>query len=363
MYLELLIVISLFIWLILLTLWGNFWLSNQRLETEIEQLDSYPPVCAIIPARNEAMVIESSLKSLLEQDYPGLFQIILVDDQSQDETATLGENLAKTLNQQQKLAIISGQPLPLGWTGKLWAMEQGVRYAQANYPDTVYFLVTDADIQHGVNTLTQLVNQAETKGLALVSLMVKLRCHSFWEKVLIPAFVFFFQQLYPFPWVNQPQRSTAAAAGGCILIKRDTLTEIGGIEILRDALIDDCTLAQAVKSPSRPIWLGLGETSISLRPYDSLDTIWDMVARTAYTQLNYSPWLLMGTVLGMILVYLLPPIGLVTGIVGGDKLLVMLSLTTWLLMAVAYLPTVQLYQGSPWRALSLPAIACLYTIL
>ena len=354
--------LSLLIWVILLTLWGNFWLCNQRLESQ-QQLESYPSVCGIIPARNEAEVIAKSVKSLLLQDYPGSLQVILVDDQSQDETGAIAKNMAKTLNQEERLTVINGQPLPVGWTGKLWAMEQGVNYAMVNYPEIKYFLFTDGDIEHGVNTLRELVNQAETKDLALVSLMVKLRCQSFWEKLLIPAFVFFFQQLYPFAWVNQPHRSTAAAAGGCILLKRETLTEIGGIGILKDALIDDCTLAQKIKSSQRPIWLGLTETSLSLRPYDSLQKIWDMVARTAYTQLNYSPWLLMGTVIGMIIVYLLPPIGVIIGSIAKDKVLIIFSVITWLLMAVAYLPTIKLYQGSFWRAFSLPVIAFLYTLM
>ncbi|TVQ45920.1 MAG: glycosyltransferase [Gloeocapsa sp. DLM2.Bin57] len=357
-----LVCLSLLIWVILLTLWGNFWLCNQRLDSH-QQLESYPTVCGIIPARNEAEVIESSLQSLLLQNYPSCLRIVLIDDQSQDNTGNLAQNLAKTLNQEERLTVISGQPLPIGWTGKLWAMEQGINYAMINYPEVEYFFFTDADIQHGVNTLTELVNQAKSRDLALVSLMVKLRCESFWEKLLIPAFVFFFQQLYPFPWVNQPKRSMAAAAGGCILLKRETLTEIGGIGVLKDALIDDCTLAQKVKSRQYPIWLGLTETSLSLRPYDSLQTIWDMVARTAYTQLNYSGWLLVGTVVGMIIVYLLPPIGLILGIVAKDKVLIIFSVITWLLMAVAYLPTVKLYQGSFWRAFSLPVIAFLYTLM
>jgi len=363
MYLELITCISLLIWLTLVIGWGRFWWCDQRLENNNHQLEFYPRISAIIPARNEATVIKSSIQSLLEQDYPGTLQIILVDDQSQDQTATLAQNIAKTLNQQQRLDIISGKPLPSGWTGKLWAMEQGVQYVIDNYPDTQYILFTDADIAHGKHTLTQLVNQAETQGLALVSLMVKLRCDSFWEKFLIPAFVFFFQKLYPFPWVNNPNRSTAAAAGGCILIKKDTLTEIGGVSILKNALIDDCSLAQAVKSPERSIWLGLTETSVSLRPYDTLTTIWDMVARTAYTQLNYSPWLLIGTLLGMSIIYLLPPISFVVAIVQDNQLLIILSLITWLLMSVAYLPTIKLYNCSPWRAITLPAIATLYTLM
>jgi hopene-associated glycosyltransferase HpnB len=355
--------ISLVSWLVMLLFWGNFWRCDQQIEANSTQLEKYPEICAIIPARNEAEVIEKSLKSLLEQKYLGNLKVILIDDQSEDKTAILAENLAQELQQQEKLKIITGKTLPSGWTGKLWAMEQGINYALEKYPDTSYFLFTDADIQHGVETLNQLVTKAETEKLALVSLMVKLRCESFWEKLLIPAFIFFFQKLYPFPWVNNPHRNTAAAAGGCILIRKDTLEEIGGIGILRDALIDDCTLAATVKSPQRPIWLGLTETSISLRPYNSLDTIWDMIARTAYTQLNYSPLLLLGTVIVMSLIYLLPPVALIIGLIVKNPLLVLLSFVTWLLITVTYYPTIKLYKLPFWRAFSLPLNAFLYTLM
>ncbi|ELR98684.1 glycosyltransferase [Gloeocapsa sp. PCC 73106] len=359
MYLELLIVTSLVIWLILLSAWGKFWRCDQRLEDFGEKLSVLPGVCAIIPARNEAAVIETSLKSLLNQQYSGSLKIILVDDQSEDETAVL----ARALNQPQRLAVITGQPLPSGWTGKLWAMQQGINYAETNYPEIAYYLFTDADIEHGPENLRQLVDKAETEKISLVSLMVKLRCESFWEKLLVPAFVFFFQKLYPFAWVNDPRRSTAAAAGGCILIERQTLQEIGGIKILRDALIDDCTLAQAVKSPHRKIWLGLTESTLSLRPYDSLTTLWDMVARTAYTQLNYSLWLLIGTAIAMGIIYLVPPVSIIIGLIQGNQTILILGLLTWLLMCVAYIPTLRLYNCSPWRSLSLPYIAFLYTLM
>jgi hopene-associated glycosyltransferase HpnB len=206
----------------------------------------YPFICAIIPARNEADLLPVTLRSLLTQDYPNL-RIILVDDHSTDGTAEVAQQTAQALEQSSKLTVISAEPLPAGWTGKLWAMEQGIRHTQtlASQPD--YFLLTDADIEHHPEKLSQLVTKAQADDLDLVSLMVLLRCKSTWEKLLIPAFVFFFQKLYPFRWANDPNRKLAAAAGGCILIRREALTQIGGLQILRQALIDDCSLAQAVK--------------------------------------------------------------------------------------------------------------------
>ena len=287
--------LSLAIWLFLLLFWGGFWQANQRIDHHREQLEVYPTVWAVIPARNEEEAIAFCMTSLLSQNYPGKFSILLVDDNSSDRTSEIALETAEQLGKKENLTIISGKPLAEGWKGKLWAMHQGVEYISAETPD--YILFTDGDIQHDLDNLTQLVTKAEKEDLDLVSLMVLLRCDSFWEKLLIPAFVFFFQKLYPFSWVNDPRKSMAAAAGGCILISNQALQGIGGITAIKDALIDDCTLAQAVKSGGNSIWLGLSETTISLRGYDDLKVIWDTIARTAYTQLNYSPLLLVGTIL------------------------------------------------------------------
>ena len=360
--------LSLIIWIFLLLFWGQFWQANQRLEINNIDLTSYPSVCAIIPARNEADVLPVSLKSLLNQDYSGQFSIILIDDQSTDKTGEVAQEIANHLNQSDRLKVIQGKPLPIGWSGKLWAMEQGIQTAKNQGLSTDYFLFTDADIEHHSTNLKELVTKAENENLALTSLMVLLRCDSFWEKFLIPAFVFFFQKLYPFPWVNNPQNKMAAAAGGCILIKRDRLEEIGSIPSLREALIDDCTLAQKIKGLSAPgnptaIWLGLTEKTKSLRPYDSLNTIWNMIARTAYTQLNYSPLLLLGTILGMSLVYLAAPVILLFGCYLESRNLIIVSSLTWFLMAIAYLPTLRLYKLSPLWSLSLPIIALFYNLM
>ncbi|PMB11787.1 glycosyl transferase family 2, partial [Fischerella thermalis CCMEE 5273] len=236
------VIVSLLIWIGLLTLWGQFWQTDQQLEVTETHLEKLPSVCAVIPARNEADLLPKTLRSLLCQNYPGSFTIFLVDDHSTDGTAEVAQQTAQALNKNQQLHVITAQALPPGWSGKLWAMEQGINKATTILePD--YLLLTDADIEHDPVNLRQLVAKAEQENLDLVSLMVRLRCENFWEKLLIPAFVFFFQKLYPFRWVNDPQKSTAAAAGGCILIRTAALKRIGGLQVIRQALIDDCALA------------------------------------------------------------------------------------------------------------------------
>ncbi len=363
--------VSLIIWLYLLLFRGQFWRSNHKIDPEEISLTTYPSVCAVIPARNEADVLPISLKSLLNQDYSGDFQIILVDDQSDDGTEEVAQELAINCHQTERLTVISGQPLPPGWSGKLWAMEQGIAYIKEKNLQSDYILFTDADIEHHQTNLRELVGKSQQENLAMTSLMVSLRCQSIWEQFLIPAFVFFFEKLYPFSWVNNPNHKMAAAAGGCILIRLNILEQVGGLEIVRQALIDDCSLAAAVKSKLQEtpentpqgIWLGLSEKTRSLRPYDSLKSIWNMVARTAYTQLNYSPLLLLGTIMGLTLVYLVPPISLIWGLVMGKGLIASLGGITWLLMAISYLPTLFLYKTSPLWSISLPAIALLYLLM
>ncbi|MDZ8185610.1 MAG: glycosyltransferase [Nostoc sp. ChiSLP02] len=382
-----LMLLSLTIWLGLLCFWGHFWRLDQQLEVETLYTTSLPVICAVVPARNEAELLPISLRSLLLQDYPGSLDVFLVDDRSTDGTANFAEGVAYALGKSQQLHIISGESLPPGWSGKLWAVEQGINSASLLAPD--YYFLTDADIQHDVSNLQRLIAKAEQENLDLVSVMVRLRCESFWEKLLIPAFVFFFQKLYPFRWVNNPKHPIAAAAGGSILIRRAALERIGGIQTIRQALIDDCALAGAVKrgtgdwrlgtrkeffqspipNPQSPItstgriWLGLSTLTRSLRPYNSLATIWDMVARTAYTQLNYSPLLLLGTLVGMSLIYLVPPLGVILGVIWGNWAILFTALFSWLLMTWAYYPTIRFYKCSFWLAFSLPAIAFLYTLM
>lgn len=369
--------LSLAIWIGLLCFRGQFWQADQRLSSNLSELETWPSVCAVIPARNEADLLPITLRSLLVQDYPGSFTVILVDDQSTDGTADIARQVAHELGKSSQLSVCSTSPLPPGWSGKLWALEQGVRQAHSTGEVTSsrqppdYLLLTDADIEHDVTSLRRLIVKAKQDDLDLVSLMVLLRCQGFWEKFLIPAFVFFFQKVYPFRWVNDSTNSTAAAAGGCSLVYREALTRIGGIEAVRQALIDDCALAQAIKSTGQQIqpkargriWLGLTSSIHSLRPYSSLATIWEMVARTAFTQLNYSLLLLLGALAGMTLVYIVPPVAAILGGLTGSWLVAATGLCGWLLMSWAYLPTLQLYRCSPAWAFSLPAIAFLYTLM
>ncbi|BAY60223.1 family 2 glycosyl transferase [Calothrix brevissima NIES-22] len=358
-------VFSLVIWIGLLTLRGQFWRCDRQLEVAEIPLSSLPRICAVIPARNEADLLPISLRSLLLQDYPGDLNVFLVDDRSNDGTADFAQGVAYALNKPNQLHIISGKSLPPGWSGKLWAVEQGIQLATDFAPD--YFLLTDADIEHDVSSLRRLVAKAEQEDLDMVSVMVRLRCQSFWEQLLIPAFVFFFQKLYPFRWVNNPKNPTAAAAGGSILIRTAALEKIGGIGAIKQALIDDCALAKAVKGYGGQgegrIWLGLSALTRSLRPYPNLETIWQMVARTAYTQLNYSPVLLVGTVLAMTLIYLIPPLATIFGLLIFNWAIALLGLSAWLLMSVAYYPTIRFYKCPPWLTFCLPAIAFLYTLM
>ena len=361
-------VLSLAVWVGLLYFRGQFWRTDQRLDNQVTELQKLSSICAIIPARNEASLLPVTLRSLLQQDYPGSLTTILVDDHSDDATATVAQSIAEASDKPWQLHVLAAQALPPGWTGKLWAIEQGIRQAQTLTPPPDYFLLTDADIEHDAGNLRQLVAKAQQEDLDLVSLMVRLRCETFWEQLLIPAFVFFFQKLYPFRWVNDPSKAIAAAAGGCILISREALIRSGGIQVVRQALIDDCALAHAVKSSGQPsgkgrIWLGLSNSTRSLRPYPSLATIWEMVARTAFTQLNYSPLLLLGTLIGMILVYVVPPVSAVLGVLTGSWLVAIAGLSTWLLMTYAYLPTICFYRCSPLLAFCLPIIAFFYTLM
>ena len=347
--------VALAIWIHLLLGRGRFWTGSVRDDRDpIGAIASrWPGVVAVVPARNEAEVIADSVGTLLRQDYPGPFSVILVDDDSSDATLAVARGLASSAPDQ--LVIVPGAKLPAGWTGKLWAVSQGIVRALQAPARPEYLLLTDADIGHAPDTLRSLVRRAEAGELALVSLMAKLRCSSLAERALVPAFIFFFQMLYPFAWVNNPRNEIAAAAGGCMLIRTDALLRIGGIAAIRDALIDDCALAKAFKRHG-PIWLALSSRVRSIRSYASLAEIRAMVVRSAYAQLRYSPLLLAGTVVGLALTYLAPVA--LTFFAGG--LAQYLGLVVWLMMAFAFKPTLRLYRMSALWGLALPAIAAIY---
>ncbi|HEX7759233.1 MAG TPA: glycosyltransferase [Caulobacteraceae bacterium] len=341
-------------WIYLLAFRGLFWLARETDEADTPpEPAAWPAVVAVVPARNEADVVARSVGSLLAQDYPGDFKVILMDDASDDGTADAAR-AAAALGKTDRLEVITGAPLPAGWTGKLWAVSQGVAKAQETAP--TYVLLTDADIAHTPDNLRALVSRAEAGRLVLVSLMAKLCVETWPERLLIPAFVFFFEMLYPFAWVNTPGSKTAAAAGGCMLARRDALAAAGGIEAIRTAIIDDCALA-ATLAKQGPIWLGLTDRARSLRPYRSLGEIGRMVSRSAYAQLNYSPWLLAGTLIGMALVYLAAP--LLT--LFADGLPRWLGLAAWTAMAISFQPMLNFYRRSPLWGFALPLIGALYS--
>ncbi|MGA7323443.1 MAG: glycosyltransferase [Rhodomicrobium sp.] len=350
--------IGLAAWFYLLLARGGFWRANILDDGErLPEPSDWPHVTAVIPARNEADAIPRSLPSLLTQDYPHRFTTILVDDQSSDGTAAAATSAAEAAGAANRLQVLSGQPLPKGWTGKLWAVNQGVLEAAKLARPPRYLLLTDADIAYDPGVVRRLVMRAEAGQLALASLMVKLRCESFAERLLIPAFVFFFQMLYPFAWVNRRNSAVAAAAGGCMLVRREALERSGGIGAIRSSLIDDCALARNMKRQG-PIWLGLTDSARSLRPYPRFDDIRQMVARSAYDQLNYSPLLLAGTVIAMTMAYILPPALALRG-AGYAQAMGWLG---WLLMTVAYVPIVRFYRLSPLWALALPVASGLYML-
>ena len=343
------------IWLYLLVGRGLFWLGRERDDGTAAGQGPWPPVMAVIPARDEADCVGDTVASLLRQDYPGEFRVILVDDQSRDGTARVAGDAAATRGAADRLTVISGRSLPAGWTGKLWAQSQGVEAAEAAAQQPEYILFTDADIVYVPDELRKLVARARSGGTVLTSLMAKLRCESFAERMFVPAFIFFFQMLYPFAWANNPRSSTAAAAGGCMLVRRETLRAAGGMASIRNALIDDCALAKRLKAHG-PIWIGLTDGVRSVRAYPAVEDIRKMVSRTAYAQLQYSPLILLGTVLGLAVTYLFPV--LLTVFASG--LAQILGLTAWLLMALAFQPILRFYRVSPLWGVALPAIAATY---
>jgi hopene-associated glycosyltransferase HpnB len=349
-------------WLYLVFGHGRFWRGDQRLGADLPEPRSWPSVCAVVPARNEADVIERSLGSLLDQRYPGRLRVVLVDDHSEDGTGDAARRLAASHAKGDRLRVARSEPLPAGWVGKMWAVHTGVSHAAEHAPDAELLLLTDADVVHHPDNLERLVRKAESGRLDLVSLMVRLHCRSGWERLLVPAFVYFFQKLYPFPLINDPRSRVAGAAGGCMLVRADALARAGGIEAVRDAIIDDCTLGALLKRGG-PVWVGLSADEESVRPYAGLRDIWDMVARSAYTQLRYSPLLLVGTLAGLALLYLAPPFAALAWPWHGSGFAAACGAAAWALMAWSYQPTLRLYGLPAAFGLALPLAGALYAAM
>jgi hopene-associated glycosyltransferase HpnB len=369
-------------WVYLVAAHGSFWRTGQRLpprrSAATDGRPAWPAVVAVVPARNEADSLPGTLPALLAQEYPGEFRVLLVDDRSDDGTAAvaaeLGEKAARDGG--APLTVVSGQPRPDGWAGKVWAMAQGLAAAGPETGATTttrpaYVLFTDADITWAPTALRDLVQAAEDDDRALVSQMALLRAETAWERVIVPAFVYFFAQLYPFKKVNDPKSRTSAGAGGCMLIAAEALERAGGLEPMRDALIDDVALGTLLKKDGNRIWLGLTTDIRSDRPYPSLASLWHMIARSAYVQLRYNPALLAGTLIGLLLLYAAPPAGVIAALIAvavgstGTAVAVtgIAGLLGWTLMTASYLPMLRFYRLSPLRAPALPLIALMYAAM
>jgi len=356
-------------WILLVGIWGFFWRPQPRLEPPASPAAAgpAPSVVAVIPARDEADILPEALPTVLRQAYPGPLRVILVDDRSEDGTGEVAASLARAAGEKLagRLEVIVGSPRPAGWSGKVWAMQQGV--AAAGAADFYWF--TDADIAHEPWVLVALVGLAEADRVDLVSTMATLRVISGWDRLLVPAFVYFFAKLYPFRFVRDRRRRTAGAAGGCMLVRRTGLEQAGGLFAIRSAWIDDCALARRVKRAGGGLWLGFSSGVRSLRGYGSLAGLWEMVARSAYTQLRHSPAMLVGTVFGMAFLYLSAPAACLAGLIaaaagtGGGAVLAGIGAAAWGLMAGSFIPLLHHHGVSGWLAPLLPVAGALYTAM
>ena len=354
---------ALAIWLYLIFGRAGFWRADVRLARETPAPPAWPEVVAIVPARNEADVVGNSLAGLFAQDYPGRLSVILVDDASTDGTAEAARAAAAArAHSDIAFEVVTGSGPEPGRTGKLWALEQGLRRAEVWAPEARFLWFSDADVFHGPDTLRRLVAKGMCESRDLVSLMVRLHCEGLWERLLIPAFVFFFQMLYPFAATADPNSRIAGAAGGCLLVRRAALARAGGLARFRGDLIDDCALAAAVKRAGGRLWLGLGEDSRSLRPYGGFKGIWALIIRGAYSQLRFSPWLLIGTVFGMVVTYVVPPLAVGAGALVSWGAAPSLGLVVWGLMSMSYRPTLAYYRQPWYMTPLLPLIAMIYML-
>jgi hopene-associated glycosyltransferase HpnB len=349
--------ISLAIWIYLVFARGWFWRLRafDNDQTIVVPLNRWPRITAVVPARNEAETIGRAVAALVRQDYPGEFSIVVADDHSEDGTAELARRAGAECGASERVSICTAAPLPAGWTGKLWALNEGVTQAAREAPEFYWF--TDADVVHAPDTLGRLAARAESNKLDLASLMVMLQTRTLPERALIPAFLYFFLKLYPPSWTADADARTAGAAGGCILLRRSALERIGGLARIRGEVIDDCALARAVKKSGERAWMGLTHRSVSLRGYGSFGQIRDMIARTAFTQLRYSVLALLGTLVVMFFTYIAP----VVVFFARDSIARILGAAAWALMSVSFLPTVRFYRLTPFWAPLLPLAAIFYS--
>jgi len=359
--------LSLLIWLYLALFHHGFWRRREFLPPIKADID-WPDVTSLTPARNEEAVISRSLNSLLLQDYTGGYKAVLINDNSDDNTLPEAhsaiEQAQRSSNHAHSLKILQAPPLKSGWSGKLWALHNGFKSIseditpESPLPD--YYWLSDADITHAPDTLARLVTLARQNDLAMTSLMVTLNCKTKWEALIIPAFIYYFQMLYPFAATANPKSHFAGGAGGCILLRRDAVEAIGGIKAIKDTLIDDCALAAAIKGKGYNIWLGHGTDSYSIRQSAGLQDLWKMVTRTAFMQLNFSYLRLFGTILGMFVMYALPVIAVIYGAILANFTLALLGAITWIIIAVTYIPTIRAYGRPAAASLLMPFTAHLF---
>lgn len=354
MALTLISAIPLGVWLYLVFGRGGFWRVRPHLPPASRQLENPAHIIAVVPARDEAPVVGEAVRSLLEQRLPVPMQVVLVDDGSSDGTAAAAAEAAAQIGGGDRLTVLGGKPLPNGWTGKLWAVSQGIATARTMSPD--YYLLTDADIRHDPESIGRLTAIAQDSSADLSSFMVKLCVASRAEQLLIPAFVYFFFQLYPPRWISASRTSTAGAAGGCMLIRPEALEQAGGIEAIRNALIDDCALARAIKKSGGKVWLGLTDQSRSIRSYGGFQGVGQMISRSAFHQLRHSPVLLLLTIAGLAMTYVAPPLLLFSG----KPVPMLLGAAAWGLMTLTYLPIIRFYGRPIILSISLPAVAIFY---
>ncbi|MFQ5696925.1 MAG: glycosyltransferase [Myxococcota bacterium] len=356
---------SLVSWVYLTFLHARFWRADQRLPLAGDSPSDtaeWPAVAAVVPARNEARGVERALRSVLDQDYPGRLRVILVDDQSDDETWERALRVARSHPRGAQLEILRAPPRPGGWVGKMWAVHTGVSRAHETAPDALFLWITDADVDHTPSVVRRLVRKAQREQLDLASILVRLHCRSRWERLLVPAFAYFFQLLYPFARVNDPRSRVAGAAGGCMLVRATALDRAGGFEAIRGEIIDDCALGRLLKRGGR-IWLGLCPEEYSFRPYTGLTEIWQMIARSAYTQLHHSPLLLAGTLVGLALLFGAPLISVLGLAWTHDLGAALAGGLAWALMTLTLQPTLRDYALSPALGAALPLAGLLYATM